>query len=122
MLSGTQVKLFFEEPNMGERSSLVSSFSNTNSKKRLVEMTTIDAAVALHHISKIYFLKINPVLRGARRNLALKRIRYLHFEYNAPWTEGGSTLISSLNFLTQHGYETFLIKEFELYKFNYSKY
>ncbi len=119
---------FFEEDDMGETSSLVSSFSNTNAKKTLVKITTIDKAMERHNLKKIDFLKIDAegydlhVLKGATKTLALQKIKFLQFEYNSPWAEAGSTLIDAINFLKQHGYETFLINQYGLYKLNYKKY
>jgi hypothetical protein len=46
---------------MGETSSLVSSFSNTDAKKTLVKITTIDHALERHNLDKIDFLKIDAV-------------------------------------------------------------
>lgn len=119
---------FFEEDDMGETSSLVSTFSNTSAKKTLVKITTIDKALERHHLNKVDFLKIDAegydlhVLKGAANSLAQQKIKYVQFEYNAPWAEAGSTLIDAFNFLKQHGYETFLINQHGLYKLNYKKY
>lgn len=119
---------FFEEPDFGETSSLISSFSNDSSKKTLVKISTVDAAAEELGIEKIDYLKIDVegfdlhVIRGARRTIEAGNVTYIQFEYNEPWALAGSTLASAIGFLKEHKYETFLLKKDGLYRFNYNRY
>jgi FkbM family methyltransferase len=119
---------FYEEPDLGETSSLVGSFSNKQSKTTVVEVSTIDLELERQNIQKVDYLKIDAegydfhVLKGATESLSKRKITYLQFEYNMPWAYAGTTLINAINFLESHNYEVFLLQTGGLYKFNYKRY
>ena len=119
---------FYEEPNAGETSSLVASFSHSTAAKKIVQLTTIDIEVEKRNWEYIDFLKIDAegydfhVLRGASNLLCQERIGIIQFEYNSPWALVGSTLGSALRFLNSFGYKIFLLKETGLFELRYEIY
>lgn len=119
---------FYEESEFGETSSLISSFSSGNATKTLVGLTTIDALFRQHQIDHIDYLKIDAegfdylVMQGASQTLSQKNIKYLQFEYNAPWAQAGSTLSGAFSFLTSFGYKTYLLRFDGLYELDYNRY
>lgn len=119
---------FFEEPEAGEMSSLVSGFSRAGAAPRDVAVTTVDAELASRHWDSADFLKVDTegydyyALKGARDAIAAQRLGVVQFEYNAPWATVGATLSAALTLLQDSGYHIFLLKADGLYDFSYAKY
>jgi FkbM family methyltransferase len=119
---------FFEEPRCGETSSLLSSFSDSNSIKRKISVTTIDSLINEFGLKKVDFLKIDVegfdlhVLKGAADSLGKNKIQFIQFEYNAPWAKAGSTLNEAIDFLKGSGYDVYILRKDGLYSFNYNRY
>ena len=119
---------FFMEESAGETSSLISKHSNPQARKISVETTTIDAEVEKRKLTFIDFLKIDAegydlyVLRGTENCLIEKTIGVIQFEYNQPWANSSSTLISALDYLGKYDYKVYLLKQNGLYNFNYNIY
>jgi FkbM family methyltransferase len=107
---------FFEEPNAGKTSSAISSFSNTQAKRREIGLTTLDVEIEKRAWPRVDFLKIDAegydlhVIRGASQLLSEQRIGLLQFEYNKPWADMGSTLTAAVTLLTNYGYSVFLLR------------
>jgi len=116
---------FAEEDGCGEGSALVSEqFANSGTPIRKVKLTTLDAeADTLPEI--VDFLKIDTegndarVLYGSRRLLVEGRIRFLQFEYNTHWLGTRSTLQSTIQFLEEVGYDSFLVRSSGLHPLDY---
>jgi FkbM family methyltransferase len=112
---------FFEEPDAGETSSLIGSFSNDKAVSSIVKVTTIDEEMRTRGIEKVDFLKIDAegydlhVLRGAKKSISEHRIDAIQFEYNAPWQLVGSSLVDAYELLNSSGYKVFLLKESGLF-------
>ena len=111
---------FYEEPNAGERSSLVAgTFPDVT--EHTVKVTTLDTEIEQLGWPNIDYFKIDAegydfqVLKGARNLFADKRIALGQFEYNVAWAPSGSTLTYALNWLKDLGYECFLLKRNKLY-------
>jgi FkbM family methyltransferase len=119
---------FFEEPEAGEMSSLVSGFSRAGAAVRQVDVTTVDAELERRNWENVDFLKVDTegydyfALKGARRSIAAQRLGIVQFEYNAPWATVGATLIAAITLLQDSGYRIFLLKADGLYDFSYAKY
>lgn len=119
---------FFEEPDSGETSSLIKSFSSKVSVEKKIMLTTLDQFASTFNILKINFLKIDAegydlhVLKGCKELLKFKKIDFIQFEYNSPWAQCGSTLFDAINLLHQYDYEILLIQKNALYFFDYTKY
>ncbi|SFQ18633.1 FkbM family methyltransferase [Parafilimonas terrae] len=119
---------FFEEPMLGETSSLSADFSNKAAVKKTVQLISIDALMEEYNLNNIDFLKIDAegfdfiVLEGAVHAVRGSKINFIQFEYNAPWAIAGSTLLHAINFLKEYEYETFIIRKDGLYEFNYSRF
>ncbi len=120
--------IFFEEPDCGETSSLISSFSNAKSIKKNVSVTTIDLLFKNFGLNKIDYLKIDVegydfhVLKGAVKCLEEKKIKFIQFEYNSPWAKTGSTLFNAIIFLKNFNYNVYILRSEGLYNFNYDRY
>ncbi len=120
--------LFFEEPDFGETSSLISSFSSDSSRRVRVLVSTIDDELQQLNIAKVDYLKIDVegfdyhVLRGAASSLENKKVSFLQFEYNKPWASAGSTLIHAIDYLVGKGYDVYILRKGGLYNFNYKLY
>jgi FkbM family methyltransferase len=73
----------------------------------------------------IDFLKIDTegydlkVLKGAESLLREGRIRFIQFEYNSHWLGVGSSLKEAIRFLTDLGFDFFLIRGSGLHRFDY---
>jgi hypothetical protein len=84
-------------------------------------MTTVDAEIEHLGWQSVDYLKIDAegydfhVLRGATRLLAAKRIVLGQFEYGDAWRLSGSTLTFAIRWLTDLGYECFLLRGDGLY-------
>lgn len=119
---------FYMEESAGETSSLISKHSKPQAQKIFVETTTIGAEVEKRKLKFIDFLKIDAegydlhVLRGAEKCLIEKAVGVIQFEYNQPWANSSSTLISALDYLGKHDYKVYLLKQNGLYNFNYNIY
>ncbi|MBD2093921.1 FkbM family methyltransferase [Trichocoleus sp. FACHB-591] len=119
---------FFEEPQAGETSSLVSGVSNSKSIKKIVPVTTLDIEVERYGLEYIDFLKVDAegydlhVLRGASSLLLAQKIGIIQFEYGRAWALAGSTLASASSMLENFGYEVFLLKKDGFYQIDYKVY
>lgn len=119
---------FFMEESAGETSSLIKKHSKSQTQKITVKTTTIDSEVLNHDLGFIDFIKIDAegydlhVLRGAEKCLSEKNVGVIQFEYNKPWANSSSTLISAIEYLNNHGYEVYLLKKNGLYDFRYEIY
>jgi FkbM family methyltransferase len=120
--------LFFEEPDMGVASSLISSWANHSSKEKKCPVTTLETELERRDWDSIDFLKIDcegydfKVIQGANNLIENQKIGVIQFEYNSAWAFAGSTLISALNFFKSCEYEVFLLKSLGLYDFDYAIY
>jgi FkbM family methyltransferase len=118
--------MFAEIENFGEHSSLLPHEGVGEAKKfHLVPVSTLDDEMG-NRVKFIDFLKIDTegfdlkVMRGAGKLLGGGRIRFLQFEYNAPWLGAGSSLIEAINYLSEFGYKAYLIKSSGIHPINYS--
>lgn len=115
---------FFAETMFGETSSLIQGHSNRQARTVTVSVTTLDDEMATLGMGHVDMLKIDAegydmrVLAGARRLLETQTVGAVQFEYNAPWTEAGSTLAFAFRFLQEKGYRVFLLKAAGLYRFD----
>jgi FkbM family methyltransferase len=118
---------FFEEEGAGETSSLVSGFSQ-NANAREVKISTVDAEIERRGWPSVDFLKIDAegydfhVLEGARGLLEGGKVLYGQFEYNTPWRLSGTTLTYAIRWLSDLGYQTFLMKADGLHTPNVDRY
>ena len=119
---------FYEEPAVGEGSSLIAGHSSADAIERRVAVVTVDAELERLGRDGIDFLKIDAegfdlhVLRGATRALARQAVGVIQFEYNEPWLQAGSTLHAALELLSGHGYETYLLKASGLHPYDIDAY
>jgi FkbM family methyltransferase len=119
---------FYMEESAGETSSLVSKHSNPQARKISVDTTSIDSEMATHGLKFVDFLKIDAegydlhVLKSAEECLIEKRFGVIQFEYNKPWANSSSTLLSAIEYLEKYGYVVYLLKQKGLYNFNYTTY
>jgi len=115
---------FFEEPDAGETSSLVSSHANGLSYKRQVRVVTIDDEIDRLGLEHVDLLKIDAegmdlhVLRGAQQALRTQRIRVAQFEYGPAWMPASSTLLAAFQMLRGHGYEVLALLPDGLHRFD----
>lgn len=115
---------FFEEDDAGLGSSLTRSLARPDACEQHVELTTLDASLG----ESCDFVKIDAeghdlaALRGAGGLLSRKAVKFLQFEYHHTWLRSGATLAAALDFLKDHGYETFLIKGDALFTPSYERY
>jgi FkbM family methyltransferase len=115
---------FYEEPGVGEGSSLVAAHSRPDATQHRVQVVTVDAELERLGRDAIDFLKVDAegfdlhVLRGANGALAAHAVGVIQFEYNEPWLEAGSTLHAALSLLAGNGYETFLLKASGLHPYD----
>jgi FkbM family methyltransferase len=118
---------FHDEEGRGESSSLVGSWSSTESVVTRVHVTTVDREVAKAGWSSVDVLKIDTegydfrVIQGAEALLREKAVGIVQFEYNAPWARAGSTLAAATAYLEGYGYRVFLIRTTGLHPLNYAK-
>jgi FkbM family methyltransferase len=119
---------FYEEPEAGETSSLVSGHSVAGASARMVRIVTLDDTLGQFGWDGADFLKIDAegfdfhVLRGAGALLAGRKIGVIQFDYNHPWAAVGSTLAAACRLLSAHEYQVFLLQKDGLYKLNYERY
>lgn len=119
---------FYEEPEGGATSSLLSGYSKSDATKRVVPVTTLDEEARKQQLDRIDCLKIDTegydlhVLRGAVKLLSNHRIGIIQFEYGNAWPLAGSTLYAAYNFLGTFGYQMFLLKSNSLLKLDYDRY
>lgn len=119
---------FYEEPEAGEGSSLVKSFSNLKATEKNIRVTTLDSEVNVLNWDYIDFLKIDAegydfkVVLGASKLLEDQRIGVVQFEYNAPWSAASSTLTGAISFFNNLEYRVFLLKNKGLYEIQYHFY
>lgn len=112
---------FFEEAAAGETSSLVPGAASRDAEANFVEVTTLDAEIERAGWDLVDYLKIDAegydfqVLKGSRGLLSEKRIAIGQFEYGQAWVLSGSTLTHALQWLSELGYECFLLKNGHLY-------
>ena len=120
--------VFFQEPDAGTHSSLISTYARPGSERRVVSVTTVDIEARNRGIDHVDFLKIDcegydlHVLRGATGLLSRQQVTAVQFEYNAPWAQAGSTLAAALQLLRSMKYEVFLLKSAGLFRFRYERY
>jgi FkbM family methyltransferase len=116
---------FWEEPEAGERSSLVAG--QVHGQARDIRVTTIDAVLEARGWDSVDFLKIDVegydglALHGARRTLQAGA-GVVQFEYNRPWARAGTTLGGTMSMLAAHGYETFVLRPQGLERFDYERF
>ncbi|WP_158751918.1 FkbM family methyltransferase [Acidobacterium sp. S8] len=105
---------FFEEADAGETSSLIGAVSSA-ANCRQVPITTIDREVSKRDWPRVDYLKIDAegydflVLQGARELLSKGMIQVGQFEYGEGWRHAGSTLTYALKWLSEFGYECYLM-------------
>lgn len=116
---------FYEEPNLGETSSLSIRPVDNGASLTHVTVTTLDNEFQDSDLV-IDFLKTDcegwdlKVLQGGA-NL-LQRTKYLQFEYNTYWLNAGSSLRQALDFLKSLDFEVYLINRSGMRLFSYEFY
>jgi FkbM family methyltransferase len=119
---------FYEEPGIGEGSSLVAAHSRPDATEHPVQVVTVDEEMTRLGADGIDFLKVDAegfdlhVLRGATKALERQAVGVIQFEYNEPWLEAGSTLHAALSLLTGNGYDTYLLKASGLHPYDIATY
>jgi FkbM family methyltransferase len=114
--------IFFEEEDAGETSSLSLTAVHGKGKRTTVRVTTLDTEIAQRGWTSVDFLKIDAegydyqVLRGAQKLLSAGRILAGQFEYGAAWRDSGSTLTRAQAYLSDLGYDVYLLKGDGLYR------
>ena len=112
---------FYEEPGVGEGSSLLAGHSRPDAVESRVAVVTVDDELERLGSERIDFLKIDAegfdlhVLRGAAGALERHAVGVIQFEYNEPW-------LQALALLSGHGYETFLLKASGLHPYDMPTY
>jgi FkbM family methyltransferase len=116
--------VFYAEGDCGETSSFIHGHTQSGSAAITVKTSTLDTEIEARKINFIDFLKIDAegfdlyVMRGAKRALKHHRIDILQFEYNAPWIDAGATLTQAFAFLNAFGYEVYLLRGPQLFRFD----
>jgi FkbM family methyltransferase len=114
--------VFLEEEGAGETSSLSMSAAHAPGKKITVRVTTLDAEIDQRAWTNVDFLKIDAerfdfhVLRGAQNLLRAERILAGQFEYGGAWKDSGSTLTRAFAYLSELGYDVYLLRNDGLYQ------
>jgi FkbM family methyltransferase len=105
---------FFEEDGAGETSSLIGNVSVTE-KCRQVAITTIDSELGKRNWPRVDYLKIDAegydflVLQGAKEILSKGHVHCGQFEYGPGWRYAGSTITYALKWMSNLGYECYLL-------------
>jgi FkbM family methyltransferase len=108
-------RLFYEEPDAGEASSLLRENTRGQVTARPVTVSTVDVEYERAGVDHIDMLKIDAegfdlhVLRGAERCLREATIDVIQFEYNRPWIVAGATLGAAVHLLEQLEYTVFVV-------------
>jgi FkbM family methyltransferase len=119
---------FFEQPNIGVGSSILSQWVNNFATEKKCKVSTLDIELEKYNWDFCDVLKIDcegydfKVIQGASKLIQNHKIGIIQFEYNAPWAFANSTLIAAIDFLNSCKYEVFLLKSSGLYNFNYDNY
>ena len=119
---------FFEEPDLGVTSSLISHWANNSAVEIKCTVTTLETELKKRNWEYLDFLKLDcegydfKVLQGAANLILDQKIGVIQFEYNSAWSFAGSTLIAALNFLKSGEYDVFLLKSSGLHSFDYNVY
>jgi FkbM family methyltransferase len=119
---------FIEEAGRGETSSLAVCYERSMEAMtmRTVKVMTLDVLFAEHR-GPLDFVKIDAegadylVVKGAKKLIASKNIKFIQFEYNTNWTSVGASLHVMKELLESSGYTLFLIRDDGLYDFDWSK-
>jgi hypothetical protein len=107
---------YYESPGASPRSSSVPGWAS-RATRRMVPAVTVASEMRRLNLQRLDFLKVDVegfdlhVLRGARGPLEKGAIGFVQFEYNEPWMYVSSTLHAASAFLTECGYEMFLLSE-----------
>jgi FkbM family methyltransferase len=115
---------FYELPDGGNTSSF-SLPAESGAIETAVAVSTLDAEAERLGLLQIDLLKVDAeghdfaVLRGARRLLAEKRIRFVQWEYSDVWIPAGATLAATLAYMNDFGYRSLLLKGDGLFRFDY---
>ena len=116
---------FYAEPNAGETSSFVFGHSARSATRIMVPVGTLDTELAKRSIDMV---KIDAegfdckVLRGATEAMSRQALGVIQFEYNGPWALAGDTLYAAIGLASRSGYETFLLKNDGLFRFDWKRY
>jgi FkbM family methyltransferase len=100
---------FFEEPDAGLTSSLLSSVARGSTTRRTVKMRSVDSLLAERSWPGIDLLKIDCegfdyfVLTGAREAIGAQRVGVIQFEYDDVRRDVGATLKSATDLLRGGG-------------------
>lgn len=113
---------FFEENNFGETSSMVGIQQKSSGALKRIRVSTLDEEFP-ECCEKVDILKVDcegldlKALFGAKK--LLHRVRFVQFEYSSAWIHSGSSLRQALSFLSEFGFETYLIKADGLHQIDY---
>jgi FkbM family methyltransferase len=116
---------FFEEPDLGEQSSLTAAATRDATMRR-VRLATLDDELGRLGIERVDLLKIDTegsdfaALRGAACLLREGRVAVVQWEYGDAWALAGATLGSALRFLAECEYDSFLLKADGVHRFDYA--
>jgi FkbM family methyltransferase len=119
---------FFVQDTVGETSSLVRGATARVASSITVTVRPVDEILKDLGYESVDFLKIDAegydfhVLVGARSLIENQRVKFVQFEYNAPWALAGATLGRAGRFFDDAGYKLFLIKKSGLHELDYAKY
>jgi FkbM family methyltransferase len=120
--------IFYEEPNAGQTSTLVTGARRPSSRARPVPLTTLEREVAQRGWQTVDVVKIDAegydlyVMRGMQQLLAARQIDIVQFEYNGSWRQAGALLWSAVDLIAGHGYVVFLLCADGLREINYRRY
>jgi hypothetical protein len=117
-------RMFYEQPNAGEHSSLSAAWVGSV-RGRQADGVTVDALIDRRGWGSVDFLKIDTegydahVLAGTARALRAHRISVVQFEYNRPWRDAGRTLCGALRFLQAIDYDVYVLRPERLEPYDY---
>jgi FkbM family methyltransferase len=113
-------KFNFLENKTNDEHSRVLAIQQTANARNLIYLSTVDNEIKRLKINDLTLLKIDTegfdslVIQGAEQSLKKGIIKNVQFEYNSMWKESGSTLSFVISFLSNYGFNTYLIQPLKL--------